>query len=318
MQAKEWPPPFEGGYTTIDTNWRITSCNAVAATILGCDEKWLAGKDIRDIFARDSRFLQLVNHLKNLTESPQACRSGNSNLTTTIAGDNGSPMYVQVLTLPAADGTWLGAALYFSDPDSTIAAGRLALDSIAEGVFTVDHQKKITFFNQAAERITGWQETEVVGLPCSTVFSTPLCDDACLMSRAIDKGDRLCKRTVFVTTKNGRSIPVLISATPLFDLDNNIIGGVETFRDITATLQNEIILDAVADGVFTVDERGHITSFNRAAEEITGWLEEEVLGKSCAEILFGSSNITSCPLAICMHEKKNLVDYELFIIGKDG
>jgi len=317
MHSEEQAFYFDGGYITVDNSWHITSCNAAAARILGYSEDLLMGRDVKAVFCKDKRFHQLCHHLQTIVgKSPNI--STVHNLTTSIPGDNANPIYLQMLTLPAADGAALGTLFSFSDPGSTVAAGRLALNSIAEGVFTVDHNKQITYFNHAAERITGWKEEEVLGHPCSSVFHTPLCSNECVMTRAIDKGDQICKRTVFVTTKHGRSIPVLISATPLLDPENNIIGGVETFRDITATLQNEIILDAVADGVFTVNENGNITSFNRAAEEITGWKEEEVLGNSCAEVLLASSNVDSCPLAVCMREKTNLVDRELFIIGKDG
>ena len=74
----------------------------------------------------------------------------------------------------------------------------------------------------------------------------------------------------YIEAKTGRSIPVKLSAAPMLDLYGNVVGGVETFTDITTTLQYELMFAAVADGVFTVDPQGRITSFNRAAEKITG------------------------------------------------
>ncbi|NIQ93402.1 MAG: PAS domain S-box protein, partial [Desulfuromonadales bacterium] len=56
------------------------------------------------------------------------------------------------------------------------------------------------------------------------------------------------------------------------------------------------VLDSVADGVFTVDAEMRITSFNRAAEEITGFRQEEALGKHCYEIFRTGVCFSLCPL----------------------
>lgn len=307
---------FDSGYVTVDSNWCITSCNALAARILGHSEHFLLGKDCREIFSSDKRFRQICPHLEPLARK----RGSNSiqlNLTTPTTGSS-NPISLLIVTLPSTSGSILGAFIGFSDVSTPLAASRLALNSIAEGVFTVDHDCKITSFNAAAERITGWKEAEVVGRPCKNIFRTSICKKDCAMARSIQDRAHVIKRSVYITAKDGRSIPVQICAAPLVDLDNNIIGGVETFRDITASLQNEIILDAVADGVFTVNEHGEITSFNQAAEKITGWQEEDVLGKTCSEVLLSSTSTRSCALTKCMHERRTIVDRELFIIGKDG
>ena len=47
-----------------------------------------------------------------------------------------------------------------------------------------------------------------------------------------------------------------------------VIGGVETFRDVTSSIQQELVLDSLAEGVFTVDRDWKLTTFNKAAEEI--------------------------------------------------
>lgn len=309
--------PFYGGYITVDLNWRITSCNRTAAKILQHTEHYLTGRDCREIFCADKRFQVLCDHLKGIAG---ACCSTSiqHSLPTSTAGDNTIPITVQLVTLPGADGSVLGTLISFSELSTPLAASRLALNSIAEGVFTVDHHCTITSFNSAAEKITGWAEAEVLGRPCRDIFRTPICRTDCTMARSIKDRTQVVKRSVYITSREGRTIPVQICAAPLVDLDGQVIGGVETFRDITNSLQNDIVLDAVADGVFTVNERGEITSFNRAAETITGWQQGEVLGKSCAEVLLSSTSTSSCALAACMREKKSIIDREIFIIGKDG
>ncbi|WP_309474855.1 PAS domain-containing protein, partial [Dissulfurirhabdus thermomarina] len=56
----------------------------------------------------------------------------------------------------------------------------------------------------------------------------------------------------------------------------------------------------MADGVFTVDRDWRITSFNRAAEEITGWKREEAVGRPCREIFHSSICGEACAIAQCM------------------
>lgn len=312
----EHPHQGEHGYITVDSNWLITSSNETASRILDIPRETLHSKDCREIFCSDERFRKVCTHLEPLSRS-----RGNSSrqirLTTQTAKTK-TPINLEIITLPGNKGGIAGAYIGFSDFSTPLAASRLALDSIAEGVFTVDHDWKLTSFNHAAERITGWKAEEVLGRPCKLIFKSSICKKDCAINQSIQACSNITNSSVYIVTKSGRPVPVRVSAAPLVDLDNNIIGGVETFRDMTATLQHELILDSVADGVFTVNEKGEVTSFNSAAERITGWSEEEVLGKSCAAVLLSSTNVASCPLTICMNEKRTIVDSELFIISKHG
>ncbi|WP_163338072.1 sigma 54-interacting transcriptional regulator [Desulfopila sp. IMCC35008] len=312
----EFTPQGEHGYITVDSNWLITSCNGTASKILDIPECTLQGKDCREIFCSDDRFRQICSHLKPLSRN-RAGKSEQIRLTTHTATTN-TPIALEVITLPSDKGGLAGAYIGFSDFSTPLAASRLALNSIAEGVFTVDHDWKITSWNSAAERITGFSEEDVLDRPCKSIFKSTICKKDCAIAKSIQACSNVTNPSVYIATKRGRYVPVQVSAAPLVDMEKNIIGGVETFRDMTARVQHELILDAVADGVFTVNSRGHVTSFNRAAEKITGWSEEEVLGKSCSEVLLSSINVASCPLTICMREKRTIVDTELFIINKNG
>ncbi len=304
------------GFVTVDENWIITSCNHKASIILGRDSRDIIGKHCRDIFYNDLRFRSICSHIGTLSEE-----SGSQNLELTVNNPiNGEKNAVQlrIVTLPGKTEHSIGAVISFSDLSDPLAASRLALNSIAEGVFTVDKNWKIASFNSAAEKITGWKESEVLGRCCKEVFKANICRSNCAISDCIHTKTVVSGRIAFIEAKDGRSVPVKLSAAPIIDMYNNVIGGVETFTDITTTLQYELIFSAVADGVFTVDPKGRITSFNRAAEKITGYVEAEVLGKICSEILQSSKNFESCPLGTCMQEKNPIVDKELFIIGKDG
>ncbi len=310
------PIQLESGYITVDHNWLITSCNEKAGHVLGVKCQDIIGLHCREIFSNDSRFKAICSHIEPLTKK-RGSNSVQISIGSPLTGDK-NVIQMLVITLPAMSGNILGAFIGFADLSNPLAASRLALNSIAEGVFTVDHNRRITSFNHAAEKITGWAEAEVIGHPCKSVFHTNICSSNCAIAEGILKKTCISERMAYIQGKDGHSIPVKVSAAPLLDLNDAIIGGVETFRDITSTLQTELILSAVADGVFTVDRDGRITSFNAAAERITGWKEREVIGKVCSLVLLSSTNVESCTLGRCMREGRAIADHESFIIGKDG
>ena len=68
------------------------------------------------------------------------------------------------------------------------------LDSVPDGVFTVDTEWRVTFFNRAAEQITGIRGQEALGRRCCDVFRTSICETACTDTLASAESSRWCKR----------------------------------------------------------------------------------------------------------------------------
>ncbi|MBN2291507.1 MAG: sigma 54-interacting transcriptional regulator [Pirellulales bacterium] len=116
------------------------------------------------------------------------------------------------------------------------------LDSIADGVFTVDHDWKITSFNRAAEQITGITRQQAVGQKCFDVFHANICQSDCSLSETMESGRQRIDCRANILNNQGEKIPVSISTAVLRDEDGRVIGGVETFRDLSAveTLRKEI------------------------------------------------------------------------------
>ena len=110
----------------------------------------------------------------------------------------------------------------------------IILDSIADGVFTVDREWKITCFNRAAEQITGIDKEEAIGQRCCDVFHASICESSCALKETYDTHKPVVNRSVYIIDSEGNKIPISISATVLKDKKGNIIGGVETFRDLSA------------------------------------------------------------------------------------
>ncbi len=116
------------------------------------------------------------------------------------------------------------------------------LDSIAEGVFTVNSQMLITSFNRAAEELTGFSRHEAIGQPCCEIFRTNVCFNNCPLRESFTSGTAIINREVDLLVRDNREIPVSVNASLLKDKDGTIIGGVETFRDLSQlrALANEV------------------------------------------------------------------------------
>jgi len=116
------------------------------------------------------------------------------------------------------------------------------LDSVNEGVFTVDPDWRITAFNRAAERIIGVPRAEAIGSPCCDVFRADVCEGNCALRRTMQSGKPVVNATAHIISQQGERIPIRISTALLKDNDGRIIGGVETFQDLTQVeqLQKEL------------------------------------------------------------------------------
>jgi len=110
----------------------------------------------------------------------------------------------------------------------------IILDSIADGVFTVDRDKNVTSFNKAAERITGVSREQAIGQKCFDVFHANICQGHCALHETIDSGRQVIDRRINILNCRGEQVPVSISTAVLRDERGQVVGGVETFRDLSA------------------------------------------------------------------------------------
>jgi PAS domain S-box-containing protein len=110
---------------------------------------------------------------------------------------------------------------------------QIILDSIADGVFTVDSDFQITSFNRAAEKITGITREEAFGRHCWEVFRASICEKQCSLRETMETGRPILNQSLFIVNLKGDRIPVSISTALLRDKEGLVIGGVETFRDLS-------------------------------------------------------------------------------------
>jgi PAS domain S-box-containing protein len=109
----------------------------------------------------------------------------------------------------------------------------IILDSIAEGVFTVDADWKITSFNRGAEKITGIKRSEAIGRHCWDVFRANICENRCALRQTMKTGKPIVNQSIFIINSKGDLIPISISTALLKNDSGQVVGGVETFRDLS-------------------------------------------------------------------------------------
>ena len=111
------------------------------------------------------------------------------------------------------------------------------LRCVADGVFTVDCNWRITSFNRAAERVTGVPVERAIGKRCSEVLHSSLCEVSCPIRESLETGNEVIDRSARILTQGARSIPISVSTAVLKAGDGTLLGAVETFRDLSTLEQ---------------------------------------------------------------------------------
>jgi PAS domain S-box-containing protein len=137
----------------------------------------------------------------------------------------------------------------------------IILESISDGVFTVDHEWRIMSFNRAAETITGIPRAEAIGRHCWEVFRSNMCEDDCALKRTMKEGASLTNSSTYIVNSQKKRIPITVSTALLREKNGTVLGGVETFRDhsLVEALRKRL------DGRFQI---GDIISRSDAMHEI--------------------------------------------------
>ncbi len=118
----------------------------------------------------------------------------------------------------------------YKPPEDTT---EIILESISDGVFTVDHNWKIMSFNRAAEEITGISRNEAIGKPCWEVFRSNMCEGDCALRRTMKEGKSQVSTSTYIVNSRKKRIPIAASTALLKNEKGKVLGGVETFRDLS-------------------------------------------------------------------------------------
>lgn len=222
--------PSPAAILRVDRQWRIDAVNQTAEKLIGLPAAELTGRQALDVFNSNGKFAdihslcELARQGKNINNHPVRVAG---------AEESENKSYLAtILPLTDENQEQTGALIYMEEPPGHTFA-QYIVHSVGDGIFTVDRNWKITSFNRSAQRITGWREDQVLGKSCSEVFQSNICGKNCSIAESIYLGKNITNRSITIINSQGIKVPVSISAAPLTDHEGNIIGGVQTFRDLS-------------------------------------------------------------------------------------
>jgi PAS domain S-box-containing protein len=165
------------------------------------------------------------------------------------------------------------------------------LESMEGGVLTVDKNGRITSFNRSAEEITGFKREEVLNKDCCDVIKSKLCEESCPVEEALKTGKSVFNYEIMIASKDGNKVPVNITTSPLRSSNNEIIGAIENFRDLTkhrglwGKLRQERnkaqqYLNIAGVIIIAINDKGIVTLINKKGCDVLGYREKEIIGKN--------------------------------------
>jgi PAS domain S-box-containing protein len=176
----------------------------------------------------------------------------------------------------------------------------IILESISDGVFTIDHEWRVTSFNRAAEEITGIPREEALGKRCCEVFRASTCESECALRHTLDSGEPIINKSVFIVNAEGERIPISLSTALLRDEAGKIVGGVETFRDLS--LEEELRRE-----IEQRHEVGDMISRSAAMEKLFQTLPQ-IARSDAAVVIEGETGTGKELLARAVHELSSRKD----------
>lgn len=203
-----------------------------------------------------------------------------------------------------------------------------------DGIAVISRDGNVIVFNEAASRITGYDESEIIGKHYGVLFrTTPR--EAEHISSSLAENVALPNLSLVITGRRGEEKNVLATITPIAQADE-VTSVVLVFRDTREmlTLNQELQqrtaelvdqrnrLDAIfnsnIEGTFTIDNDWNVTSFNNSAEKITGYRKSEAVGRKCWEIFRSNLCRNGCHMERTLIKGKPTIGNELEITSKSG
>lgn len=236
------------GAFTVDNRRRVSSMNYNAQSLMGIRESEAMGKDCREVFTGVPCFAKCPFRAPGnmVTDEPNVVildEMDEKHLVTRMA----TPVYdsksnvIGCLTIlqdqkPIAD---LIDRIHYEEKSL-----KIILDNLNIGIFTVNLEGYLTFFNKEAEKISGYDRREVLGKPCTAIFKGEASQDLCILRETMADGIARSSRQGKMATRDGEIIPIRANYLAVRNEKGAIVGGLATFQDLTLIRQlNQAISD---------------------------------------------------------------------------
>lgn len=171
---------------------------------------------------------------------------------------------------------------------------KIIFDSVGEGVFTTDHECRITSFNRAAETISGFAREETIGKYCFDIFRTDLCQTRCALRNTLKNGETISNVRVTIVTQDGRKAPISVSTMLLRDESKHCVGAVEFFRDLSE-------IERLQDKISKLGGVGNLVSCNEKMQRIFKLLPQ-IAESDCNALIQGPSGSGKELVAEAIHK----------------
>jgi diguanylate cyclase (GGDEF)-like protein/PAS domain S-box-containing protein len=307
---------------------RITYWNKAAEHILGWKTEEVIGRGFYDVvpapaFHGDVRRIgKQVRHGENWSgEFQMQHRNGHV-----------VPALATVAPILNDDGELLGVISAYTDlteikqTEREIRLYKHIVDAIGESVVASDMNRQIFYANRAAERELGWSIDDVRGLDIRDVVpAKDFRDQSTRIGTEVrSTGERISGEFALRRT-NGETFPALVTLAPIFGDNDELVGTIGIYTDISELKQTETDLrfhkhaiDAVGQAVISTGLDRTISYWNQAAEELLGWAPEEVIGKYIYDVAPAESSIPTLHNIVRQVRTGKPWDGELLLKHRNG
>ncbi len=180
---------------------------------------------------------------------------------------------------------------------------KIILDNLDIGVFTVNHDYYLTFFNKNAEKISGYGRREVLGKPCAAIFKGEAAEGFCMLKETIRDGVTRSSRHGKMITRHGEIIPIHVSYMALRNEKDTIVGGLATFHDLTLVYQLD---QAISDRYTFNDMIGKSPAMQRTFEQV-----HAVASTDATVLIEGQTGTGKDLLAKAIHSDSRRADRQM-------
>jgi PAS domain S-box-containing protein len=331
----------------VDAQGRYTYCNQTMEEILGYRPEEVVGKYFYDFYHPEDRE-RSKNAAMKVFDRKEAFREiPNRNI-----HRNGQEVWLLTSGIPLlAEGNKL---LGYRGAGRDITRRRQAeealqrlsrqyqqiLDAAGEGIICLDLQGKVMFANPMAARLTGYAVEELIGMDLHRHIHHSRPDGSnypaheCPMYSTINNGAVTCVHDEVLWRKDGSKFFAAYSSTPIYEKDE-IRGAVVTIWDITERIKhheelmqlsnkNQMILNAVGEGIVGLDESGRVTFANPMVAKLTGYSQEELIGHDLHRYIHHSKAdgsaypLEECPMYQALRNGSNCQVLDEVLWRKDG
>jgi PAS domain S-box-containing protein len=222
---------------TVDLDRKITTINRAAVSLMELEGVNIIGRDCLEVFCGVPCLISCL--------SDESENSLNPETKSWILRENDPEPLITRLSTPIHDkaGNMVGCLTILQDntPLADLISRvhheerslKIILDNLDIGIFTINRSGYITFFNTAAEKISGYDRRQVLGNPCSMILSKDAASDLAMLKDSIKSRRKQVSQRGCMMTPDGETVPIRATYIPLENEQGKIVGGLAAVQDLT-------------------------------------------------------------------------------------